>query len=98
MSKPTPKVLSSLESYRKACADLIDFKNKTFFFKTTVVKVSHPRYDGFGLACISYKCPPDKLGVLLENMNIWWYELDTIKVSKNSKVWPRWIKQEMGLL
>lgn len=58
-----------------------------------VVRVDNPRFHGIGEVRGSDECPPDKLPVLVESGNTWWYELETIVERVPVREWPRWIRQ-----
>lgn len=38
-------------------------------------------------------CPLDKLPVLMESGNVWWYPLTEIRLEPNVRSWPRWIRK-----
>jgi hypothetical protein len=58
-----------------------------------IVRVNNPRFHGIGEVRGSDDCPLDKLPVLVESGNTWWYELETIIERVPVAQWPRWVRQ-----
>lgn len=67
-----------LGRYRRALAELEKCKADRFYHGTPVT-VDCPRYKGPGTAVTDNQCPPDKVAVLLENGNVWWYPMESCR-------------------
>ncbi len=58
-----------------------------------IVRVDNPRFHGIGEVRGNDDCPLDKIPVLVESGNTWWYELDTIVERVPVRKWPVWIRR-----
>ncbi len=57
----------------------------------SIVRVDNPRFRGFGVVALDHSCGPDQLPVILENGNIWWYDITTCE--REDGVVPDWVKR-----
>jgi hypothetical protein len=68
------------------------------FKQNAVVSVKAPSYTGYGLVNWHDKYPEhppaNKLPVVLENGNTWWYDLATIAAATDTSQWPGWIRRQ----
>ena len=68
------------------------------FKQNAVVSVKAPSYTGYGLVNWHDKYPEhppaNKLPVVLENGNTWWYDLATIAAATDISQWPGWIRRQ----
>ena len=96
MTKPTsesaellPGLVSAFRQFQSDLRTLADEKWPV----GCIVRVDNPRFHGIGEVRGSDECPADKLPVLVESGNTWWYELETIVERVPVPLWPRWIRQ-----
>lgn len=65
------------------------------FKPQTPVRIHDVRFKGYGLVLADESCPMDKLSVLLENGNIWWYPLENCSTATRSEC-PNWLKEKIN--
>lgn len=73
----TESITDAVRKYREAWESLRDFRSRTYP-QWAKVRVNAPTFRGLGV--VQYKgqhdCPLDKVPVLLENGNVWWYHIE----------------------
>lgn len=68
-------IIPLVEQYNRAVEELNYWKQK-MYPPDSIVLVDSPQYKGKGKVVPSFDCPVNKLAVLLENDNIWWYPIE----------------------
>lgn len=81
-----------IQIYRLA-RNLLSLHQSTHFKAGTVVEVDHAKYKGFGIVPLRRDLEFDKIQVLLENENTFFFEMETCTPSPQRKNWPAWIKR-----
>lgn len=66
---------SLAKDYRAIGDRLRAYKNHRFQVGSHV-QVNDPKFTGIGVVTLEDACPPDKLPVILESGNTWWYPIE----------------------
>jgi hypothetical protein len=86
-----------VNEYRIARSRLIQWRMENFK-NGDVVYVECPQYTGHAIVENNDDCPAEKLSVVLENENQWWYPLLMLcSASTRPGDWPNWIKRKKGM-
>lgn len=84
---------SVLSSYRQSASTLREF-NQSRYRTGQFVRVDDPRFKGVGMvAPRSSEIPPDLVPVRLENDNVWWYRIESIRETVPAKDAPRQLRR-----
>lgn len=88
-----PLGLSGLLATFRECGQQLQALADERFPVGCIVRVDSPRFHGIGEVRGNDDCPLDKLPVLVESGNTWWYELETIVERVPVREWPDWIRR-----
>lgn len=87
-----------------ACSDLLsrwsEMTNsirewkRTAFPHRCIVKVNAPSYKGYGIVMATGECDTDKLPVMLENGNTWWYPVEGCERITDMKQVPAYARRQ----
>lgn len=82
--------LSTLVSaYVNSRRELLAMSNR-LFPRNSAVWLEGPKI--YGIVMGRGDCPEDRLPVLVENGNVWWYQLCAVRPEPDVRKWPRWIR------
>lgn len=82
-----------LGRWREMEQSIREWKRKAFPHRC-IVKVNCDRYKGYGVVIASSECETDKLAVMLENGNTWWYPVEACTRADDMKQVPAYARRQ----
>ena len=75
-NRPTDVASGALLGRWREMTNSIREWKRTAFPHHSIVKGNAPSYKGYGIVMATSECDTDKLPVMLENGNTWWYPVE----------------------
>lgn len=83
--------------FKNARAKLAQWSLETYP-EGTVVYIEAPQFTGYAIVQRNNDCPDDRISVVLENGNEWWYPILMASIGTTRPGdWPNWIKRKKNL-
>lgn len=84
--------IPNFKKIREDCERMRAEKNAAFP-ADSVVSVESERFHGVGVVAFDETCPLEKLAVLVESLNVWWYPIEDCKPYEGTM--PSWMRGYM---
>ena len=91
---PLGVVFSDLLGRWREMTNSIREWKRTAFPHRSIVKVNAPSYKGYGIVMATGECDTDKLAVMLENGNTWWYPVESCERIADMKQVPAYARRQ----